>query len=85
MARIKEFWTFGNLVINSTGGLNFNVLDKLKSWEIKGKHLILHQHTRGVDGINYYPLLSLSISREDKIQELTEFFNEYNIPYRITE
>ena len=85
MARIKEFWTFGNLVINSTGGLNFAVLDKTKSWEITGKKLILNQNTRSEEGIKYYPLLYLSIGRQDKIKELTEFFNEYSIPYRITE
>jgi hypothetical protein len=32
MARIKEFWTNGNLIINNTGGLNFNVPPTTQSW-----------------------------------------------------
>ena len=86
MAVIKEFWTNGNLIINNTGGINFNVLDLKKSWElqVKNRTLILNEHTRGIDGTNYYPLLSFKI-REEKITELIEFFNAHNVRYRLIE
>ena len=86
MARIKEFWTNGNLIINNTGGLNFNVLELNKSWELnlETKQLILNAHTRGEEGTKYNPILSFRILREDKIEEIREFFNEYGIRYRTT-
>ena len=83
MARIKEFWTNGNLIINNTGGLNFNVPPTTQSWELNGRKLILNTHTRGVNGTNYHPILEFSI-REDKVNEVREFFNEHNINYRVT-
>ena len=86
MTIIKEFWTNGNLIINNTGGINFNVLDLKKSWElqVKNRNLILNEHTRGMEGINYYPLLSFKI-REDKINEIIEFFNTHNVRYILIE
>ena len=63
MVVIRKFWTNGNLIINNTGGINFNILDKKKSWELqKRTHtLILNKELAGVNGINYYPLLSFKI------------------------
>ena len=85
MAIIREFWTDGNLIINNTGGINFNVLDKLKSWEIKqADHtVILNEHTRGENGTNYHPLLTFKV-RIDKVAELVAFFQLHNVEYRLT-
>jgi hypothetical protein len=83
MAIIKEFWTNGNLIINSTGGLNFNVLEVTKSWELNGCKLILNKHGRSIEGTTYHPLLEFNI-REDKINEVREFFNKHSIKYRVT-
>lgn len=34
------------------------------------------------EGTKYNPILSFRILREDKIEEIREFFNEYGIKYR---
>lgn len=85
MARIKEFWTNGNLIINNLGGLNFNVPPTTQSWELNvdTRRLILNTHTRGENGTNYHPILDFKI-REDKVEEVREFFNEHGIKYRTT-
>ena len=85
MARIKEFWTNGNIIINNTGGLNFNVPPTTQSWElnIDTRQLILNTHGRNENGRTYHPILDFKI-REDKVEEVRDFFNEHGINYRIT-
>ena len=84
MAIIKEFWTNGNLIINNTGGLNFNPLPTNQSWELRleSRQLILNMHGRSIEGTKYHPLLNFKV-REDKINEILEFFNRYNVRYRL--
>ena len=84
MAIIKEFWTNGNLIINNMGGINFNILPTNQSWEIRvsNRELILNIHTRTIEGIKYNPTLTFKI-REDKINEVREFFNTHGIRYRV--
>lgn len=86
MAVITEFWTNGNLVINNTGGINFNILDRKKSWEVQtiSRNLILNEELAGYNCIKFYPLLSFKI-REDKIQEVIDFLGRHEIKHRVVE
>ena len=71
-----EFFTDGNLSINSNGGLNTNERDKHKSWKLYRalNTLVLNK--------NGNKILELKLS-ETKTVELIKFFNKNEIPFKI--
>ena len=71
-----EYFTDGNLIINSNGGLNTNERDKHKSWKLYRalNTLVLNK--------NGNKILELKLS-ETKTVELMKFFNKNEIPFKI--
>lgn len=71
-----EFFTDGNLIINSTGGLNTNEKDKHKSWKLYRalNTLVLNK--------NGNKILELKLT-ETKTIELMQFFNKHKINFTI--
>ena len=71
-----EYWTDGNLIINSNGGLNTNEKEKSKSWKLFRALNILTLNKNG------NRILELHLT-ERKITELMQFFSEHKISYKI--
>lgn len=76
--RTMEYFTDGNLIINSLGGINFNLLEGNKKWEIhytKGTLSLIHTKEGHV-------LLSFSLP-EKLLDEVGDFFDRHRIPYDV--
>ena len=71
-----EYWTDGNLIINSEGGLNTNEKEKSKSWKLFRALNILTLNKNG------NRILELHLT-EKKTIELMQFFSEHKISYKI--
>ena len=71
-----EYWTDGNLIINSEGGLNTNERDKTKSWKLFRTLNVLTLNKNG------NRILELHLT-EKKVSELMKFFNQHKVHYTL--
>ena len=74
MTILTEFYTDGNLLINNTGGLNFNILEGDKEWLLNYGMGVLALRKEG------HAILTFSMT-EEKLEELETFMLRHNIAH----